>query len=105
MKLFPGSALTTALVLGNSPLVFAEQPQTHPKPISDPSSQIKQAPPQPQNDFVNGVIRGIDRQLGLVDLDTEIGKMQIQLAPEDLQSLHVGDTIQVRVLNSEMNVT
>lgn len=105
MKLFRGFALTTLLLLGSGSLLFAEQPQVHRKPASDPAPQLKQAPPQTQQDFVNAVIRSIDRQLGVLDLDTEIGWMQIQLAPEDVQTLQVGDTLQVRVLNSDMNVT
>src|SRR5262249_50374360 len=103
MKLFRGFALTTLLLVGSSSLLVAEQPQTHRSPISKPAPGIKQAPPQPQNDFVNAVIRGIDRQLGVLDLDTEIGLMQVKVPPEEVQDLHVGDTIQVRVLSSEMN--
>jgi hypothetical protein len=78
MKLFHVSALTTLLLLGSSSLLLAEQSRIHRNPISKPTPKIKQAPPQTQNDFVKAVIRSIDRQLGLLDLDTEIGWMHIQ---------------------------
>lgn len=107
MKLFNEFALTTLLLLGSSSLLFAKQPQVHRNPISKPAPQLKQAPPQTQQDFVNAVIRSIDRQRGVLDVDSEIGWMQIQLTPEEVEALQVkvGDTIQVRVLNSEMNVS
>ena len=100
MKLFNRFALTTLLLLGSGSLVFGEQPQLHHKPPSHSSPRTKQAPPQKQDDFINAVIRSIDRQLGVLDLDTEIGWMQVKVAPEEVQDFHVGDKLQMRELSS-----
>jgi hypothetical protein len=44
----------------------------------------------PQKDFVEAIIRGINRAQGLLTLKTEIGVMQVQLAPEETCEFQVG---------------
>jgi hypothetical protein len=43
-------------------------------------------------------IQGIDYQQGVLDLETEIGRMQLSAAPEEIADLHAGDTLLVYVV-------
>lgn len=99
MKPLSVSALAMFLTLGNGALSFAQQPQLH-RQLSHsqlPSSQKA----TPQKDFVNAIIQDINHVQGLLTLDTEIGVMQVRLAPEETLDLHVGDKLQVRVLSAD----
>jgi hypothetical protein len=99
MKPLSMFALATLLTLGSGTSLLAQQPklQRH-----APHSQLPQSQKAvPQKDFVEAIIRGINYAQGLLTLETEIGVMQVQLAPEEMRDLHVGDKVRVRMLSTE----
>src|SRR5262245_37279492 len=102
MKRLTVFALATLLTLGSGGSVFAYQPKLHRSLAQSQLPQSQKA--TPQKDFVDAIIRDINHVQGLLTLDTEIGVMQVQLAPEETLDLHVGDTLQVRVLSADRMV-
>jgi len=48
-------------------------------------------------------VTDIDRQHGMVSLDTELGKIVTFAEPEDLQKLHEGDQIVVYIVEEAPN--
>jgi len=92
-------ALATLFTLGSGASLFAQQPEFH---RHLPPGQLPQSQKAtPQQDFVDAIIRGINHVQGLLNLETEIGVMQIWMAPEKTLALHVGDKLQVRVLSAD----
>jgi len=99
MKPLSVFALATLFALGNGASLFAQPPHLY-RPLSH--SELPQSQKAtPQKDFVDAIIRDINHVQGLLTLDTEIGIMQVRLAPEETLDLHVGDTLQVRVLSAD----
>jgi len=105
MRLLRVSALATLVALGSSTPLFAQSSKPYRKPVHSYQSQPQKVPSQAPTDFVVAVIRSIDSQQGLVELDSEIGFMQVRMAREELQDLHVGDKILVRVLSADTILT
>jgi len=99
MKPLSVFALATLLTLGSGTSLIAQQPKLH---RLTPHGQLPQSQKMaPQKDFVDAIIREINRAQGLLTLETEIGIMQVQLAPEETRDLHVGDKLRVRLLSTE----
>jgi hypothetical protein len=105
MNPFRVFALATLMTLGGSSPLFAQPSKLYRKPVHSYQSQPQKVPSQPPTDFVVAVVRSIDSQQGIVELDSEIGFMQVQLPREELQDLHVGDKILVRVLSADTTLT
>ena len=99
MKPLSVVVLATLFTLANGTLLFAQQPRLHYQLSYSPLSHSQKA--TPQKDFVDATVRDINHTQGLLTLDTTIGVMQIQLAPEETLALHVGDKLQVRVLSAD----
>jgi len=99
MKPLSMFALVTLLTLGNGASLFAQQPQLHRQLSHSQLPQSQKA--TPQKDFVDAIIQDINHVQGLLTLDTEIGVMQVRLAPEETLDLHVGEKLQVRVLSAD----
>ena len=105
MNPFRVFTLATLMALGGSSPLFAQSSKLYREPVNSYQSQPQMVPPQAPNDFVVAVIRSIDSQQGMVELDSEIGFMQVQLPREELRDLHVGDKILVRVLSADTTLT
>jgi hypothetical protein len=50
---------------------------------------------------VDATVRAIDHVQGLLTLETDLGFLQVQVAPEETLDLRVGDKLQVRVLRTD----
>jgi len=58
-------------------------------------------PPGEEANAVVALVTGIDRQHGIVSLETEIGPIVTLAAPEDLQNLHTGDLLVLYVVDED----
>src|SRR5215471_7597146 len=99
MKPLSVFALATLFTLGSGASVFAQPPKLHRHPSQSQLPRSQKAPPQ--QDFVDAIILDINHVQGLLTLGTEIGVMEVRLAPEETLDLHVGDTLQVPVLSAD----
>jgi hypothetical protein len=62
----------------------------------DPALQPKRA-----ETAVPAVVTGIDRQHGIVELETEAGRAQIMVAPEATRELQTGDEVTLCMTDEE----
>jgi hypothetical protein len=92
-------ALATLFTLGSGTSLFAQQPHLTSPTLPQPAVPIPEI--DPAKDFVDAIITEINHRQGLLTLDTEIGVMQVRLAPEETRNLHVGDKLQVQVLSTD----
>jgi hypothetical protein len=99
MKPLSVFAIAALMTLGSGTTPFAQQPKLHRHTPHDQLPQSQKA--VPQKDFVEAIIRGINHEQGLLTLETEVGVMHIQLAPQETRDLHVGDKVQVRMLSTD----
>ena len=99
MKPLSVFVLATLFTLGSGASVFAQEPKLCRQLSQSHQSQSQQA--TPQKDFVEATIRDINHVQGRLTLETEIGVMEVRLAPEETLDLHVGDKLQVRVLSAD----
>jgi hypothetical protein len=95
-------ALATLLALGGRMSSSAHQPKLHHRlsPSLLPHSQKA----TPQKNFVDATIRHIDHGKGLLTLETDCAVMQVKVSPEKVLDLHVGDELQVQVLDPDCKV-
>jgi hypothetical protein len=102
MKLLNIFALATLFTVGSGASALAQQPKFH-RHLSH-SHLPRSQKVIPQQEFVDARIRAINHVQGLLTLETDIGVMQVQVAPEETIDLRVGDKLQVRVLNADRMV-
>jgi hypothetical protein len=94
--------LATLLPLEGGTSSLAYQPKLHHRLSPSPLPHSQKA--TPQQDFVNATIRHIDYKKGLLTLETNCAVRQVKVAPEKVVDLHVGDTLQVQVLDPDCQV-
>jgi hypothetical protein len=90
-------SLATLLAAG-SVTPAAAHPLPHGAAAGRGIPEATMTPPYAQDRFVIAIIRGIDHQRGLLELDSELGLMQARVDPGDIKDLHVGDKLLVRVV-------
>jgi len=98
MKILCGLVLVTMLGLGNA-VSAAPTPQDRPGNRADQGDALKSKIPGAT--ALRAVVTDVDRQHGIVSLNTEIGQIVTFAAPEDLQNLHAGDQIVLYVTDED----
>src|SRR5262249_55446223 len=89
-------ALTMMLAVGSAALLFAPHPFAQDTPESACTQDTDAAAPQAHEGHATvATIIQVDHQDGLLDLETEIGRVLTLAAPEDIQDLQEGDQIVV----------
>ncbi len=95
-------ALTMLLAVGSAALLFAQRPLTQDTPESACTQDTDAAAPQaPAGHATVATIIQVDPQDGLLDLETEIGRVLTLAAPEDIQDLQAGDQIVVCLVEED----
>jgi hypothetical protein len=99
MKILLFVSLVALLAVGSAPPAFAQRrlPQDALGGTCEQDSGA--AKPHAQGErALSATITNIDRQQGLLDLETEIGRVQMRAASDELQALQEGDTLLVCVV-------
>jgi hypothetical protein len=98
MKPFFLLFLVLLLSWGSSPQLFANQSPPPGQPVSSHKPQVKKGARSLQEGLIVAVIRRIDRQQGLLELETQSGqRLRAQGRPTALKPLWVGKQLVVWV--------
>ena len=98
MKILCGLVLVIVLSLGSA-VSAAPTPQDRLGNRADQGDALKSK--IPGTTALLAVVTDIDRQHGIVSLNTEIGQIVTFATPEDLQNLHAGDQIVLYVTDED----
>jgi len=95
-------SLVTLLAVGSAALLFAQQPPAQDTPESACTQNTDVAAPQAHEGRATvATIIQVDHQHGLLNLETEIGRVLTLAAPEDIQDLQEGDQIVVCLVEED----
>jgi hypothetical protein len=94
-------AFVALLTVGSAAPVFAHQPLAQGSSVSACPQGTKAASAAPEGRPTTATIVQIDRQHGLLNLETEIGRVLTFATPEDMKGLHEGDQIVVYLVVDE----
>lgn len=94
-------AFVALLTVGSAAPVFAQQPLAQDPSVSACSQGVEAASAVPKGRPTTATIVQIDRQHGLLNLETEIGRVLTFATPEDMKGLHEGDQIVVYLVVDE----
>ena len=95
-------ALATLLAVGSAAPSFAQQASVHDTSKSACMQETNAATPQANKERATvATVVQIDRQHGILNLETEIGRVLTFAAPEDIKNLHEGDQIEVYLVEED----
>ena len=95
-------ALATLLAIGSAAPIAAQQTSVHDTSKSACTQRADTATSQPNKERATiATVVQIDRQHGLLNLETEIGRILTFAAPEDIKNLHEGDRIEVYLVEED----
>src|ERR1043166_6148912 len=95
-------ALATLLAVGSAAPTFAQQASVHHTSKSACTQGTNTATPQANKEHATvATVIQIDRQHGILNLETEIGRVLTFAAPEDIKNLHEGDRIEVYLVEED----
>jgi hypothetical protein len=94
--------LATLLTVGSAAPIGAQQTPTHDTPKSACAQKTNAATPQANKERATvATVVQIDHQHGVLNLETEIGRVLTFAAPEDIKNLHEGDRIEVYLVEED----
>ena len=92
-------ALATLLAVGSAAPTFAQQASVH---DTSKSACTRGTNTQANKERATvATVVQIDRQHGILNLETEIGRVLTFAAPEDIKNLHEGDRIEVYLVEED----
>lgn len=95
-------ALATLLAVGSAAPIFTQQTPVHDTSKSACTREANAATPQAHNERATvATVIQIDHQHGLLNLETEIGRVLTLATPEDIENLHEGDQIVVYLVEED----
>jgi len=95
-------SLVTLLAVGSAALLFAQRPPAQDTPESACTQNTDVAAPQAHEGRATvATIIQVDHQRGLLNLETELGRVLTLAAPEDIQDLQEGDQIVVCLVEED----
>jgi len=95
-------ALATLLTVGSAAPIAAQQAPVHDTPKSAYTQRTNAATAQANKEHATvATVVQIDHQHGLLNLETEIGRVLTFAAPEDIKNLHEGDQIEVYLVEED----
>jgi hypothetical protein len=92
------TCVVTALFAFSLPfLIYTARPV--PSGAATQLSATEARSPKPRGFFVSAIVRHVDRQKGLVNLESAVGTFYAAVSPQDVEKLHQGDVIAVYVVD------
>ena len=95
-------ALATLMAVGSAAPICAQQASVQETSKGACTQETNTATPQANKERATvATVIQIDRQHGILNLETEIGRVLTFAAPEDIQNLHEGDQIEVYLVEED----
>ena len=98
------SSLALAVLLsvdsGVPAMITSPVPPDTPKADCEPTPDTAK-PQDPEKTAIPATVTGIDREHGVLNLETAVARAQVVVPPEALQNLHVGDQVELCMADEE----
>ena len=95
-------SLATLLAVGSAALLFAQQPPAQDTPESTCTQNTDAAAPHAHEGRTTvATIIQVDHQHGILNLETEMGRVLAFAAPEDIQDFQEGDPVVVCLVEED----
>jgi len=102
MKCFSSLALVVLLSVGSGvPAVTLSAVVPATPGASCEQTPNTSTPPGPKKTAIPATVTGVDREHGVLNLETEVARAQVVVPPEALQNLHVGDQVELCMADEE----